>query len=144
MQTGKNRVSRELHFLCRQHVGLLTSDKHVGRVRLVARLGGDPQGVQALILLVEVREGESGAVPAPVHVRPLGRLQQDACDHQGETERPTSVTWPRAQTSTGIPSAKTGASVKITSVNVQYFINYSIKNYLKDGYSACDVNQAFT
>ena len=54
----------------------LTSDKDVGGVGLVSGLGGDAEGVQALVLLVEVREGQGGAVSAPVHLVPLAGRQQ--------------------------------------------------------------------
>lgn len=57
----------------------LTSDEDVGGVGLVAGLGGDAEGVEALVLLVEVREGQRGALPTPVHLVPLGRRQQDVC-----------------------------------------------------------------
>lgn len=62
---------------------LLTSDKDVGGVGLVPRLGGDAQGVETLVLLVEVVEGQRGLVSAPVHLVPFGRRQQRVCGANG-------------------------------------------------------------
>lgn len=59
--------------------GLLTSDEDVGGVGLVPGLGGDAQGVETLILFVEVRESQCGLVSTPVHLVPLGRRQKHVC-----------------------------------------------------------------
>lgn len=54
-----------------------TSDKDVGGVGLVSRLGGDTQRVEAFVLLVQVGQRQRGSVSAPVHVVPLGGRQQN-------------------------------------------------------------------
>lgn len=54
-----------------------TSDKNIGGVGLVSRLGGDTQGVEAFVLLVQVGERQRGSVSAPVHLVPLGGRQQN-------------------------------------------------------------------
>lgn len=54
-----------------------TSDEDVGRVGLIATLGGDAQRVQPLILLVQVCQGNGGPVATPVHVGPLGGRQEN-------------------------------------------------------------------
>ena len=54
-----------------------TSDKDVSRVGLVFRLGGDAQGVETLVLLVQVCQGQRGLVSTPVHVTPLGGMQKN-------------------------------------------------------------------
>lgn len=58
---------------------ILTSDKDIGRVGLVARLGDDAECVEAFVLLVEVCECESGPLPTPVHLHPFGGSQQLIC-----------------------------------------------------------------
>lgn len=63
---------------------LLTSDKYVGRVGLVPGLGGDAQGVETLILLVEMGEGQRGLVSTPVHLVPFGRREQHVCSANGK------------------------------------------------------------
>ena len=60
----------------------LTSDKDIGRVCLITRLGGDAEGVQALVLLVEVCECERGSVSAPMHLSPLGWSQELICGRE--------------------------------------------------------------
>lgn len=57
--------------------GALTSDKDVGRVGFISRLGDDTQGVETLILFVEVCERQCGLVSTPVHVSPFGWGQQN-------------------------------------------------------------------
>lgn len=58
--------------------GQLTFDKHIGGVGVKARFGVDAQGVHALVLLVEVDEGESCTLPRPVGVHPFRGLQGDS------------------------------------------------------------------
>ena len=57
--------------------GSFTSDEDIGGVGFISRLGGDPQGVETLILLVQVRERQCGSVSAPVHLVPLRWRQQN-------------------------------------------------------------------
>lgn len=52
-----------------------TSDKHISRVCVKARLGVDTQGVHSLIFLVEVDKSERGTFPGPVGVYPFRGLQ---------------------------------------------------------------------
>lgn len=66
----------------------LTSDKDVGGVGLVPGLGCDAQGVEPLVLLVEVGEGQRGLVSAPVHLVPFGRRQQHVCGANGRIGKP--------------------------------------------------------
>lgn len=56
---------------------LLTSDKDISRVRFISRLGGDPQGVETLVLLVQVRERQCGSISTPAHVGPFRRRQKN-------------------------------------------------------------------
>jgi len=60
-----------------------TSDEHVSGVEVEARLGGDAQGVEALVLLVQVAQGEGGPLAAPLEVHPLGRLQGHGWTQRG-------------------------------------------------------------
>lgn len=72
---------------------LLTSDKDVGGVGLVPGLGGDAQGVETLVLLVEVGEGQRGLVSAPVHLVPFGRRQQHVCGAERQDLDSLSPVW---------------------------------------------------
>lgn len=64
----------------------LTSDKHISRVGVKARFGVDTQGVKALVLLVEVDEGERGPFTRPVCVNPFRGLQRDSYKSQRENK----------------------------------------------------------
>lgn len=54
-----------------------TSDKDVSRICLIFSLGGNAQGVETLVLLVQVCQGQRGLVSTPVHLTPLGGLQKN-------------------------------------------------------------------
>lgn len=54
-----------------------TSDKDVGGVGFISRLGDDTQGVEALVLFVEVCERQCGTISTKVHVVPFRRRQQN-------------------------------------------------------------------
>lgn len=54
-----------------------TSDEDIGGVCFVSRLGGDTQGVEPLVLFVEVCEGQSGFISTPVHLVPFRWRQQN-------------------------------------------------------------------
>lgn len=53
-----------------------TSDKHEGAVVTDTTPGHDPQGVQPLVILVQVAEGQRGLAFSKEHLRPLGLFQQ--------------------------------------------------------------------
>lgn len=44
-----------------------------------ARLGVNAQGVEPLILFVQVDQGQRGPLPTPVHVHPFRGGQKDIC-----------------------------------------------------------------
>lgn len=58
------------------HLQPRTSDKHEGAVLADAPSGHNPQGVQALVVLVQVAEGQGGLAFSEEHLGPLGLLQQ--------------------------------------------------------------------
>ena len=47
--------------------------------------GHDPQGVEPLVILVEVAEGQRGLAFSEEHLGPLGLLQQHVCKTGKET-----------------------------------------------------------
>ena len=55
---------------------LRTSDKQEGAVVVDPSPGHDPQGVETLVVLVEVAEGQRGLASPEEHLCPLGLLQQ--------------------------------------------------------------------
>lgn len=55
---------------------LRTSDKQVGAVVADPSPGHNPQGVETLVVLVEVTEGQQGLAVPKEHLYPLGLLQQ--------------------------------------------------------------------
>ena len=62
-----------------------TSDKQEGAVVGDPPPGHDPQGVEPLIILVEVAEGERGLAFSEEHLGPLGLFQQHVCKTGKET-----------------------------------------------------------
>lgn len=58
-------------------VSYLTSNKHIGRVRLEARFSVDTQSVEALVLFVEVDQGECSLLSTPVHLYPFRGLEEN-------------------------------------------------------------------
>lgn len=58
------------------HLRPRTSDKHEGAVLADAPSGHNPQGVEALVVLVQVAEGQGGLAFSEEHLGPLGLLHQ--------------------------------------------------------------------
>lgn len=74
-----------------------TSDKDIGWVGFISRLGGNTQGVKPLVLFVEVCKRQCGSISAPVHVVPFRSRQQNIWGKDGG--------WLRTWTS-NMPSCK--------------------------------------